>query len=79
MNKVIVDDALRCKLNGLDSDVEFCDEAGRTLGHYVPEDFYNKLMYAWLKAQISDDEVERLRKQTGGRPLAEIWKRLEGT
>jgi hypothetical protein len=79
MTKVTVDDVFRSKPSGLNDDVELCDESGQTLGHFVPEDLYNKLMYAWLKAQNTDEEVERLRKQTGGRPLAAIWKRLEAT
>jgi hypothetical protein len=79
MSKVIVDDSLRSKLNGLNAEVELCDASGRTLGHFVPEDYYKKLLYAWLNAQISDEELERASQETGGRPLAEIWKSLGRT
>jgi hypothetical protein len=79
MNKVIVDDALRSKLNGLNDDVELCDATGQTLGHFVPEDFYKELVYAWLNAQITDEELEQISREPGGRPLAEIWKSLGRT
>lgn len=76
MIRVTLDEALRSKLNGLNDQVEVCDEAGRTLGHFLPADLYHEMMYAWLKTQTPDEEIERLRQQTGGRPLAEIWKTL---
>jgi hypothetical protein len=76
MTKVIVDDTLRSKLDGLDTEVELCDEAGRTLGHFVPADFYKALLYAWLNAQVTDEELERASQEPGGRPLADIWKSL---
>jgi hypothetical protein len=76
MSKLIVDETLREKLNGLNEDIELCDPTGQTLGHFVPTEVYKKLLYTWLKAQITDEELERLKRQTGGRPLAEIWQRL---
>jgi hypothetical protein len=76
MSKVILDDVLRAKLNGLNEQVEICDETGRTVGHFVPADFFKELLYTWANAQVTDEELEQARRQTGGRPLAEIWKRL---
>jgi hypothetical protein len=77
MSKVIVDDELRAKLNGLDSDTEFCDPDGKPLGFFVAAEDYKKMVYAWLDAQVSDEDLERASQETGGRPLAEIWKDLE--
>jgi hypothetical protein len=76
MSKLIIDDYLRSKLNGLDTEVEFCDASGQTVGHYVPESLYQKLVYAWLNAQVSDEELERARQEPRGRTLDEIWKSL---
>ncbi len=76
MNKLILDKELRAKLNGLSSEIEFCDESGKTLGHFLPDDVYKKLLYAWLKSQHSDEELDKARRETGGRPLKEIWKDL---
>jgi hypothetical protein len=79
MSKVILDDVLRSKLNGFTDELELCDEAGQTVGHFVPADMYKEMLYAWLNAQITDEEIEQLRQQNGGRPLAEIWKSLGRT
>jgi hypothetical protein len=44
MDKIILDPALREKLNGLGREFELCDETGRTLGHYLPDALYRKLV-----------------------------------
>jgi len=77
MSKVTIDQLLRAKINNLDAETEFCDESGRTVGFYVPADRHRELLYAWAKAQFTDEELETARKQPGGRPLAEILARLE--
>ena len=76
MTKMTVDDALRAKLNGLSVALELCDQSGQTLGHFLPRDAYLRLLYARARAQITDEEIEAARQQTGGRPLREIWQRL---
>ncbi len=76
MSKVVLDEALKSKLNGLTEPTEVCDEAGRTVGQFLPQDLYRDLIVAWSKTWISDEELERLEKQQGGRPLVEIWKDL---
>jgi hypothetical protein len=80
MGKVIVDDELRAKLNGLTDDVEFCTPDGEPLGYFVPKDEYLKLLYAWeLRQPVDMDELRRRAEEPGGRPLSEIWKRLGRT
>jgi hypothetical protein len=76
MDKIILDKDLREKLNGLTTSVPFCDESGKIIGHFLPDDVYKKLVYGWLKSQHTDEELEEDLRQTGGRPLAEIWKDL---
>jgi hypothetical protein len=76
MDRITLDDNLRTKLNGLSSPVAVCDESGQVIGHFLSDDYYKKLMYAWLKSQHTDEELEKDLEQTGGRPLAEIWKSL---
>jgi hypothetical protein len=76
MSKVIVDDELRAKLNGLSTDTVFCDPSGKTLGYLVSPDEFHRLKYALASSRRTDEEVDRLRQQTGGRSLAEIWKDL---
>ena len=76
MSKVIVDDALRRSLGGLDGETEFIHPSGQSLGHFLPAPLYTKLLYAWLKAEITDEDLKQLRQQTGGRSLSEIWQSL---
>ncbi len=79
MTKVILDDILREKLNGLDEHLELCDEEGRTLGHYLPAIEYQELLVDWSKARASDEELDRRMQESGGCTLAEIWARLGNT
>lgn len=79
MSKVIIDAYIRSKLQGMNGEVELCDENGQTLGHFVPMDFYKQLLSAWINAQVSDEELERASQEPGGRSLAEIWRSLGRT
>ena len=78
--KLVVDEALQARLNGLNKEIEFCDGSGRTLGHFLPPDLYKKMLYAWAESQsgITMEELQRrCRENKGkGRPLADIWKDL---
>jgi hypothetical protein len=76
MTKVTIDETLRSKLNGLDQQIELCDESGRTLGHYLPANSYRDLLVAWSKARASDQELDRRMVEPGGCSLEEIWDRL---
>ena len=76
MSRVVLDHELRSKLNGLNEQLEICDEAGKTLGRFVPEALYRELLVAWSKAQLPDAELERRRQEPRGHTLAEIWQRL---
>jgi hypothetical protein len=76
MSKVIIDDELQAKLNGLKTDVELCDPAGQLVGYVISPDEYRRLLYLRASGRHTDEDIQRLRRQTGGRPLAEIWKGL---
>jgi hypothetical protein len=76
MSKVILDPSLRAKLNNLEHELEHCDEHGHTLGHFLPAAVYQELLLAWADAHITEEELERRRREPRGRTLAEIWKSL---
>ena len=76
MSKIILDADWQARLNGFEGPLELCDEAGKTLGHFVPEELYRRFLQASANSQISDGEIIELRKQSGGRSLAEIWQSL---
>ena len=72
MTKVVLDAAVLAKLGNLEDLVEFCDESGRTIGYFRPVVWSLKDL-----SPFSDEEVEELRKQTGGRPLKDILADLQ--
>jgi hypothetical protein len=78
MTKLVLDADLRSRLNGLDKELEICDEAGRTLGHFLPAAAYDELFYAALAAEspYSKEELRQQHQETRGRSLAEIWRDL---
>ncbi|HEY1861618.1 MAG TPA: hypothetical protein VGG61_14755 [Gemmataceae bacterium] len=79
MTKIMIDNSMRTKLNGLDRHVEFCDEAGHTLGHFLPTDLYREFLVSWSKTRASDEELDRRMLEPGACSLAEIWERLGNT
>jgi hypothetical protein len=78
MPRVIVDPALRAKLNDLAAGTEFCDETGRTLGVVIsPEDFRRMLvLLAESECPYTEEDLRRFEQESGGSPPAEIWQRL---
>jgi hypothetical protein len=76
MSRLTLDADLRAKLNGLNEQVELCDESGTIVGHFLPDDVYWKLVLAADRCPYTLEELERRRHETGGRTLAEIWKSL---
>ena len=78
MIRVTVDQTLRAQLNGLGADIELCDENGQTLGHFLPQRQYVKLLclVAESRCPYTEEQIQEFEKQTGGAPLAEVWKSL---
>ncbi len=76
MGKIVLDAQLRAKLNGLTESLEVCDESGEVVGQFLPADLYKEMLFAWLDAQIDEEELERIAKEPGGMTLPEVWKML---
>jgi hypothetical protein len=76
MNEVIVDAALRARLNNLDDLLIIRDESGRVLGYFHPTVEPASFEEGAIRSPYSDEEIERLRTQRTGRPLAEILDEL---
>jgi hypothetical protein len=57
--------------------LSICDASGKVLGIFQP--FYQPKDSEEAKrlSPFSDEEIERLRKERGGRSLPEIWADLE--
>jgi hypothetical protein len=76
MTTIVVDKELREKLRSLGREVPLCDETGSTIGWFLPEAEYMKVLYERAKNMFTDEELERAEKQAGGRPLADILSDL---
>jgi hypothetical protein len=75
MSKVLLDAELTAKFHGLSEQIELGNADGQTVGRYVPEDLYQKLLYQLAESQhptLSQQEIQRRRQSTGHKSLAEI-------
>jgi len=76
MPELIVDDTLGSKLDTCETPVELRDKAGRLLGHFYPVRHTKTISRPEDGCPHNEDELVAMRNETGGRPLAEIWKSL---
>jgi len=72
MTRITVPQSLNVQLDTLSEPAELVDETGRSLGHFVP----TANSTSRDECPCSPEELERMRNEEGGRPLAEIWKSL---
>ena len=72
MNQIIIGPPLTSQFEQVALPVELVDEAGRSLGQFVPW----AAMLANDNCPYSPEELEAMRSEKGGRTLAEIWKSL---
>ena len=80
MSKVILDPEFKAKLHGLREQIELCDGDGKTMGRYVPEDVYQKLLYQLAESHrpaLSAEETQRRRQVLGINSLAEVLRSVE--
>jgi hypothetical protein len=78
-SRLVVTEDISHQLADLKDAAELCDESGRTLGHFVPEEVFRRWLYASVEVPLSDSEMERRRNESGGRSLPEIWEALGRT
>ncbi len=75
MTDVIVDAALRARLNNLDGLLRICDESGRVLGYFHPAEPVES-EGGKVRSPFTDQELGARRQQRTGHPLAETLDRL---
>jgi hypothetical protein len=77
MAQIMIGDAFSRQLNGLSAPVDLCYGSGRVLGQFVPA--VKRIDVKQLQADgcpYSEEELYRMRRETGGRSLPEIWRDL---
>jgi hypothetical protein len=75
MTKIILDGASSAKFADVKDRAEVCDEAGRTLGYFLP--VIPPAAYAGIEVPFTEEELQRFEQEPGGRTLAEILADLE--
>ncbi len=74
-----VSDELAALLYSLDETTELMDSHGWRIGVFSPMIVPRYSRRGVCNSPISDEELERRRKEPGGTTLAEIWKKLGRT
>jgi hypothetical protein len=79
MSRVVLDEELRTKLAGGHSGVEFTDEAGNVVGHYLPHGRYVALLDAVIPPVTPEERDEAIREVRDGKGLstADILEAIE--
>jgi hypothetical protein len=75
MTQIILDAALRKKLNDLVQPLELCDEAGHVLARLTP--VYDPAVYGPLEPQISEEELCRREQSEKWYSTAEVLAHLK--
>jgi hypothetical protein len=70
MNRIVVDDSVKTQFLRVKDRCEIVDAAGNQLGFFQPE-------YVGYECPLSDEELDQIEKQGGGRKLQEILRDLE--
>ena len=76
MQTVVADDVLRSRLGGLTEEIEVRDESGQLLGRYVPARPGKTPTQSY---PFTEEDLDRVRREPGGKTLAEIWQSLGRT
>ena len=74
MTRLVIDTQTWANLSGQNGLLELCDPAGRKLAYYQPAIRVGVVEGGKVRSPYTDEEIEELRHQTGGRTLAEFWK-----
>jgi hypothetical protein len=62
MTRVVIEAALRGKLDGITQPVELCDESGRVLGRFIP--VIDMSEWEPLTPEASEEELDRREQST---------------
>ena len=63
MNKVTMDETLRAHLKGATASLEFTDESGNTVGHFLTDAEYKRLLHDIAVAPVPREEIAEARAE----------------
>lgn len=72
MDRITIDDAMKSQFFGASEPLVLCDASGSAFGHFVP------IVPTRGKddCPYSDEQLAAMRQESGGSPLADVWKSL---
>jgi len=76
MNRAVVDDAFRAKLDEFRTQTELCDKEGRVIGVYIPTASQVNKWYDQLRGRYTEEELDRRCNEPGEKTTAEVLKAL---
>jgi hypothetical protein len=79
MSQVILDDALRERLNESESYVELRGTDGTLIGYFLKPATHLQLLRAWVNSDVTEAELDQARqeyREHGGRTLPEVFSEL---
>jgi len=74
MTRLVIDAQTWASLSGRNELLELCDASGRVLAYYQPAFRVGTVEAGKIRSPYTNEEIEELRHQTGGRTLAEFWR-----
>ena len=74
MTRLVIDVQTWDNLSSRNGMLELRDASGRILGYYRPAFRVGRVDGGKIHSPYTDEEIEALRHQSGGRTLAEFWK-----
>lgn len=75
MHRIIVDDSITVQLRKMMAPCELIDSAGNRLGLFQP--ISDEAAYEGYECPLTTEELDRIERTGGGRPLADILRDLE--
>lgn len=74
--RVMVEPETAVQLLDCGDKAELCDSRGVVLGTFQPTVSKNPDDYAWLRTQVSDEEIAKRTEKAGGRTTVEVYSQL---
>ena len=77
MTRITVDNTMMGQLGSANKEAELFDPSGRRLGYFLPDEVYRQLVCRWANAEVTDEELERCRRESESYTTSEVLERLK--
>ena len=77
MQRMVLDSSFRDLLVKAGGHLQLCDDVGQIIGYFVPVSEHDTAVYKWVREQITDDELQRRKEESGALSTADVLSRLK--